>query len=99
MLTLRIEHPVTDFDTWMAAFDRFADLRHQSGVLHQRIQRPIDDPRYVVIDLEFATTAEAETFLQILQTKIWSTPERSPALAGTPQTRILAPARLTANAS
>jgi hypothetical protein len=53
----------------------------------------------VVIDLDFETTSEAETFLQILHTKIWSTPEKSPALAGTPQTRILARAPLTAKAS
>ena len=99
MLTLRIEHPVTDFDTWQAAFDRFADLRRKSGVLQQRIRRPIDDPCYVVIELDFATTPEAETFLKILQTKIWPTPGNSPALAGTPKTTILAPASLTRNAS
>ncbi len=90
MLTLRIEHPVTDFDTWKAAFDRFADLRRKSGVMQQRIQRPTDDPCYVVVDLDFATASEAEAFLRFLQTRIWSSPENSPALAGTPQTKILA---------
>jgi hypothetical protein len=92
MPTLHIEHPVTDFATWKEAFDRFADLRQKSGVRQHRIQRPIDDPRYVVIDLDFATTSEAETFLQFLQTRVWSAPENSPALVGTPQTKILAPA-------
>jgi hypothetical protein len=92
MPTLHIEHPVTDFATWKEAFDRFADLRQKSGVLQHRVQRPIDDPRYVVIDLDFATTSEAETFLQFLQTRVWSAPENSPALVGTPQTKILAPA-------
>ena len=92
MPTLHIEHSVTDFATWKEAFDRFADLRQKSGVLQHRVQRPIDDPRYVVIDLDFATTSEAETFLQFLQTRVWSAPENSPALVGTPQTKILAPA-------
>ena len=27
MATLHIEHPVTDFGTWQAAFDRFAQVR------------------------------------------------------------------------
>ena len=55
MPTLRIEHPVTDFDTWRSAFDRFADKRSASGVVAQRIWRPIDDERYVVLDLDFDT--------------------------------------------
>ncbi len=92
MPTLHIEHPITDFATWKAAFDRFAPAREESGVLHHRVQRPIDDPRYVVIDLDFATNSEAEAFLQILQTRVWATTENSPALAGTPQTKILEPA-------
>jgi hypothetical protein len=92
MTTLHIEHPVTDFATWKAAFDRFADLRSKSGVLQQRVQRPVDDARYVVIDLDFATTAEAETFLQFLRTTVWTAQQNSPALVGTPRTSILAPA-------
>lgn len=92
MPTLHIEHPITDFATWKEAFDRFADLREKSGVLHHRVQLPIDDPRYVVIDLDFATTTEAETFRQFLQTKVWPSQQNSPALVGTPRTSILAPA-------
>ena len=92
MPTLHIEHPITDFATWKEAFDRFADLRERSGVLHHRVQLPIDDPRYVVIDLDFATTTEAETFREFLQTKVWPSQQNSPALVGTPRTSILAPA-------
>ncbi len=95
MPTLHIEHPITDFATWKAAFDRFAPAREASGVLHHRIQRPIDDPRYIVIDLDFDfdfdSDAEAKAFLQVLQTRVWTSTESSPALVGTPQTRILAP--------
>jgi hypothetical protein len=91
MPTLHIEHPIVDFEMWKAAFDRFAELRQQSGVLRQRVQRPVDDPRYVVIDLDFGTTGEAERFLAFLQERVWSSPENAPALAGRPQTRILEP--------
>jgi hypothetical protein len=88
MPTLHIEHPIKDFATWKAAFDRFAVPRQQAGVLTERVVQPIDDDRYVIVDLEFATVAAAEGFLRFLQTQVWSTPANSPGLAGTPQTRI-----------
>lgn len=91
MPTLHIEHAILDFDLWKAAFDRFAELRQRSGVLRHRIQQPVDDPRYVVIDLDFETTGEAERFLAFLREKVWSSAQNAPALAGTPQTRILEP--------
>ena len=89
MHTLHIEHAVTDFDTWNAAFGRFAEIREQSGVRQQRVQRPVDDPGYVVIDLDFDTGRQAASFLGFLQAKVWSSPGNAPALIGTPQTRIL----------
>lgn len=89
MPTLHIEHAITDFGVWKGAFDRFAEMRAQSGVLEHRILRPLDDPHYVVIDLDFETTDEAERFLGFLTTQVWSDRGNSPALAGTPQTRIL----------
>ncbi|HZI96399.1 MAG TPA: hypothetical protein VFD41_02620 [Actinomycetales bacterium] len=88
MATLHIEHAISDFEVWKAAFDRFAAARLGVGVRRHRIERPDDDPRYVVIDLDFDTTGEAERFLEFLQTKIWSSREQAPALVGTPQTTI-----------
>ncbi|GAB2503926.1 hypothetical protein [Nocardiopsis aegyptia] len=90
MPTLHIEHTITDFPLWKAAFDRFAEFRRRSGVLRHRIRRPVDDPGYFVIDLECATTAEAEAFLGFLRTRVWPSTENAPALVGTPRTRILA---------
>lgn len=92
MPTLHIEHAITDFETWKSAFNRFADVRSQAGVRAERVQRPMDDPRYVVIDLDFESTEEAEAFLLFLNTKVWGTRENAPALAGTPDTKILGPA-------
>jgi hypothetical protein len=92
MATLHIEHPITDFTTWKGAFDRMSSLRDQAHVRGHRVQRPVGDQHYVVIDLDFDTTAEAETFLEILTTRVWSTPGNSPALVGAPQTTILEPA-------
>ena len=92
MATLHIEHPVTDFGTWQVAFDRFAQVRQESGVCGQRILRPVDDAHYVVVDLDFQTVGEAERFLDFLRTRVWTSTINAPALAGTPQTRILEPA-------
>jgi hypothetical protein len=89
MATLHIEHPVTDYGTWKAAFDRFAELRERSGVRGHRIQQPVDDAHYVVIDLDFQTPGEAEQFLGFLRANVWASPENAPALAGTPQAKVL----------
>jgi hypothetical protein len=55
MPILRIEHPVPDFDGWKTAFDNDPVGRKQSGVRRYQILRAIDDPNYVMIDLEFDT--------------------------------------------
>jgi hypothetical protein len=94
MATLHIQHPITDFDTWTAAFGRFADARHAAGVRMQRVQRPVDDAKYVVIDLDFDSAPEAESFRAFLTTSVWAHPENSPGLAGTPETMILEPVSL-----
>lgn len=92
MSTLHIEHPITDFETWSAAFSRFAEVRRQAGVRAERIQRPIDDQKYVVIDLDFDTADGAQAFLTFLETNVWANKANAPALAGDPQTKILEPA-------
>lgn len=89
MSTLHIEHPVTDFATWREAFGRFDVRRREGGVVAERVTRPVDDPAYVVVQLDFVTRDQAEAFLAFLHRKVWSTPERSPALAGTPRTHVL----------
>ena len=89
MATLHIEHPITDFETWAQAFERFGEARRQAGVRAHRVQRPVDDDRYVVIDLDFDDAASAESFLVFLRTNVWSDRGSSPALTGDPQTRVL----------
>ena len=94
MATLHIEHAITDFGTWTRAFNGFADARSNAGVREQRVQRPVDDPRFVVIDLDFDSTEDANAFLNFLKVRVWANPESSPALAGPPATMILEPAAL-----
>ena len=89
MVTLHIEHPITTLETWRAAFDRFEGARKNAGVRTQRVRRPIDDPAYIMVDLDFDDVAAAENFRDFLEHTVWSTGMNSPALAGHPQTRIL----------
>jgi hypothetical protein len=95
MATLHIEHPITDFSAWNAAFARFADARSRAGVREQRVLRPVDDPEYVVVDLDFGTVEEAEKFLGFLRASVWASAQNAPALAGQPQTRVLETASVT----
>jgi len=89
MVTLHIEHAITDFGAWKQAFDRFADIRRDSGVLRHRVHRPQGDVCYVLIELDFGTVEEATKFRDFLTTRVWSTPANAPALAGTPRSRLL----------
>jgi hypothetical protein len=89
MTTLRIEHAITDYETWRAAFEQAAPFREVAGVRSYRIQQPVDDPRYLMIDLDFDDVAGAEALLKILRENIWTSPEASPGLGGQPQARIV----------
>lgn len=86
--TLRIEHAISDYETWKTAFDRDPANRKQSGVRRFAIQRPVNDPQYVMVDLDFDTVSEAEAMLAKLQ-EVWQSGAAAPALAGSPQSRII----------
>src|SRR5260370_4192044 len=89
MATLHIQPAITDFETWTTAFNRFREARRNAGVQAQRIQRPVDDEKYVVIDLDFETVDKAQTFLGFLRSTIWTNAANSPGLAGTPDGPVL----------
>ncbi|MHB1568564.1 MAG: hypothetical protein ACYC0H_05110 [Solirubrobacteraceae bacterium] len=89
MFTLSIEHAISDFPTWKQAFDRFAEARENAGVVGHRIRRLVDDVHYLVIELEFDTQENADNFRQFLHNVVWANRDASPALVGTPATRIL----------
>ncbi len=88
MTILHIEHPIRDFDLWKKAFDSDPIGRERSGVRQYQILRPIDDPNYVMINLAFDSSKAAEAALAALH-ELWRSPAASPALMGTPQTRII----------
>lgn len=67
MYILRIEHPISDLDGWKKAFDSDPVGREKSGVRRYRILRPVDDGKYIMIDLEFDTGREAEAPLTAIR--------------------------------
>lgn len=89
MATLRIEHAIHDYETWEKAFEGFAEARANAGVRSFTIRQPADDPRYLMLDMEFDTAGQAQAFAGFLHEHVWSSPASSPALAGAPRTRIL----------
>ena len=86
MPTLRIEHSVPDYDGWKRAFDSDPADRKGSGVRRYHVMRSVDNPNYVMIDLEFATRAEAEGLLETMH-RVWAGPGREVML--NPQARIV----------
>jgi hypothetical protein len=83
---LRIEHPVADFETWKQAFDADPAARRRSGVQRYEILREVGDPRFVMIDLELDTTAQAEALLTNLR-PIWARVQGD--LISNPRARIV----------
>ena len=89
MPALHIEHPISDLGTWLGAFNQFADARREAGVTAQRIHQPVDDDRYIVVQLDFDTIQAADQFKSFLESVVWKSPDLSPGLAGTPRARLL----------
>jgi hypothetical protein len=89
VVTLLIEHPISDLGTWLSAFARFADARAEAGVVMQRIYRPVHDDKYIVVALDFETADRAAKFKEFLETVVWESRDLSPGLAGTPKARLL----------
>jgi len=73
MPTLRIEHPVPDFDMWKRVFDSDPAQREKSGVRRYALSRPVDDANYIAVDLQFDTREEAEAFLARMR-ELWAGP-------------------------
>ncbi len=86
MYILRIEHPVPNFDGWKQAFDSDPAGREKSGVRRYQILRAIDDPNYVMIDLEFDTVKQAEALLAAMRV-VWGRVEGS--IMTNPKARIV----------
>ena len=73
MAILHIQHAVPDFERWKRAFDDDPMDRKGSGVSRYEVRRSLEDPNFVMIDLEFVSVAEAERMLRKLR-QLWTGP-------------------------
>ena len=87
MITVRIEHPIKSYEAWKHAFDRDPADRKASGVRRYQVLRPVDDPAFVMIDLDFETSGEATAFVQTMR-RVWASPQAAPGLGGAPRATI-----------
>ena len=88
MTILRIEHPVLDYPSWKRAFDGDPAGRKAAGVRRFQVMRAVDDPNYVLIDLEFDSTDKAEALLGRMRS-IWG--HVTGSLITDPKARIVEP--------
>ena len=70
MVLLQIEHQVPNFEGWKKAFENDPVDRKKAGVRRYKIFRQVDNPNYVVIELEFDHMKEAEDMYAALQ-NLW----------------------------
>lgn len=87
MVVLQIEHPVPSFEGWKKAFDGDPVGRQKMGVRRYRVLRPVDNPNYAVIELEFDTVPQAEALLAAMRV-VWGQVQGT-VITGGPQTRIV----------
>ena len=87
MPTLRIEHAVPDFAGWKRAFDSDPADRKGSGVRRYQVSRSVEDPNYVMIDLEFDSVTDAEGLLAKMR-RVWGSSEGQRVMRN-PQARIV----------
>lgn len=86
MYTLCIEHPVPSYEKWKNAFDSDPVGREKMRVRRYQILRPVDNPNYVMIQLEFDTASDAEALLTAMRT-VWSRVEGT--IMTKPKTQIV----------
>ena len=86
MFILHIEHKVASYAGWKKAFDADPLDRKKLRVRSYRICRPLEDPNFVIIDLEFDTLAQAEATLATLRL-MWQQIEGK--IVSDPRARIL----------
>lgn len=71
MIRLHIEHEVRHFDAWKNAFDSDPVGRQKLGVRYYQILQSVDNPNYVMIDLDFENVNQAEALVAAMQ-PVWN---------------------------
>src|SRR5450432_79026 len=70
MIIVQIEHEVLNFEGRKKAFESDPINRKKAGVSHYRIFQRVDNPNFVVIDLEFDDLTRAQNTVTALK-NLW----------------------------
>ena len=70
MITVQIEHEVLNFEGWKKAFASDPVNRKKAGVSHYRILQRVENPNFVIIDLEFDDLTKAQNMVTALR-NLW----------------------------
>lgn len=89
MAVLHVEHRITDLDTWLQSYARFAREREQGGVREAHVLQCDDDPQQIVVIHFFDTIEAAENFRTFLREQVWNSPEAVPGMSSAPRAIIL----------
>ncbi len=83
---LRREPPDANCERWRKAVGSDLVGRQKSGIRRRQMLRPVDDPKYVMIDLEFDSAKDAEALLAAMR-EVWG--RVTGTIVSNPQSRIV----------
>ena len=63
MALLSVQHTVHDYLAWRTVYDAMGELRQDWGVTVEAVHQLVDEPNTVLVQLQFATVAQARGFL------------------------------------
>ncbi|MFN8516757.1 MAG: cyclase [Chloroflexia bacterium] len=87
MALLTIQQTVPDYAAWRAVYDGLAEVRRDWGVLAETVHRLADTPDTVLVELHFATIAQARGFLT---NRVHQAAMRRAGVVGAPRVEIYA---------
>jgi len=64
MTIMFVRHHVADYDAWRRVYDGVGDMQRQAGVTEAAVYRAEDDPNGVLVMHRFASSAEAQSFME-----------------------------------
>jgi hypothetical protein len=88
MTTLHIEVTINDLPAWKAGFAEHAEARRKAGVRNALVRHTVGDESRLVVDLDFGSVDDAESFLTYLRDNAW---KDQPILAAPPEATLLEP--------
>lgn len=63
MALLAIQQTVRDYAAWRTVYDSLTEVRQDWGILADTVRQLADAPNSVLVQLQFATVAQARGFL------------------------------------